>query len=119
MNDNKLWSHAGPTVRLGIHFARNDNKLLSGGVEVSNTSARKPDSSVRCGRLSVSGWLDDERGWSFQLSRSYRDEQSETKYEQMRLFASDLPVLLMLLQKTWDSATPVELTTPTPMQSSL
>lgn len=68
---------------------------------------RGPDVVVRNGRISVSGWSDPSRGWSFQLSRSYRAEGNETRYEQMRLFASDLPSVVMLLQKVWDESTTV------------
>lgn len=71
----------------------------------TTTNTRSPDLTVRCGRNSVSGWNDPSRGWSFQISRSYRDDKEETRYEQMRLFASDLPVVAMLLQKVWDQST--------------
>ena len=70
------------------------------------TSGRPPDVSFRCGRMSISAWQEEERGWSFQLSRSYKSADEQTRYEQMRLFASDLPVVVMLLQKAWGETTP-------------
>ena len=64
-------------------------------------SGRTPDLTLRCGRISVVGWLDDSRGWSLQLSRSYSHNE-ETRYEQMRLYPSDLPLAITLLEKATD-----------------
>ncbi len=65
----------------------------------SRPEPRRPDLSARCGRLQIAGWRDEERGWSFQLSRAYTNGDGETTYDELRLFPTDLPVVATLVQQ--------------------
>lgn len=61
-------------------------------------ATRKPDASIALANVRCSGWHAGHKGWSFMVSRSYRDQAGETRYSQMAVYGRDLLNLAAVCQ---------------------